>query len=164
MKVKRKLIILGSLFLILLSLPEIAYCQGDSTLFKRITWNAERGVFLTKKGEELTIDAVLAAEEYKGNYVAQYWINEEQKYQLKLAGDRIYDLENKLISCESNILKSTDNMVLFKTLHEESKAENSRLKAENKGLKVKLPLYKFGTIAFGVSTVTFGTLYLLQKL
>ena len=129
----------------------------------RVIWNSQKGVFLTEEQEELTLDQLLAKEEYKNNYIAQYWINKALEEQLAERDKMISKYESDLFKCETTSINAVDNMVLYKNHYETAKSENEKLKSELKGYKWKYPLFKVGTVTFGITTLTLGTLYLLSK-
>lgn len=123
-------------------------------------WNEQKGVFLNEKQEELTLDVVLAAEEYKGSYVAQYWINKELERRLADSYIMLNKYSNDLDNCEGKITNVVEGMNLYKKKYEDEQPELIKLRKEVKSI----PLLKIGNFTLGAVVIGLGTVYIVEKL
>lgn len=127
---------------------------------KRIIYNQDKGIFLTKEQEELTLDKLQWKEIYKSDALTLYYINlalEDRIKDLTYQRDKAND---ELFKCETNTLNTINTMTYYKDKYNEIDAVNKELVKKNKQI---VPL-KIGAFTLGVGTATFGILYLFERI
>jgi hypothetical protein len=126
----------------------------------RVIWNNEKGVFLDEKLEEYTLEKLVKGDQFKNDAVTMWFVNQELQKTIERRDAQIEKYSRDLFTCEDKIVNSVDNMILYKKKFEDTEAENKVLTKKVKSL----PLFKLGTVTFGITTLTIGTLYILKTL
>lgn len=165
------------LLIILLLMPVFVFAQKTEPTYdaksrleipdslrppQRLVWNGEKGVFLTQKQEELTLEKLQWRDVYKNDAITFYMVSLQLNNRIVDLEDQLKEYKIDLTKCEAEALDKNQKMLDYQKAWQNEKDVNAALRDDKMILKRKLTKSIVLNVGLGAGLVGTGIYFLTR--